>query len=145
MFRAQFLTHVQARPHCIVALWSTKASSFLNFFYIFLIFLVSESLKHFFLCSFASIIIEETPVPWELFPRHRSFIFINPNLLLTNLNYLSRQMILPLERSYGESSIVTLSPGRIRIKFMRSLPADMSKYNMFVFKFHFKHCVWQLL
>lgn len=31
------------------------------------------------------------------------------------LFYLSLQMILPLERSYGESSIVTLSPGRMRM------------------------------
>ena len=36
--------------------------------------------------------------------------------------YLSLQIIRPLERSYGESSIVTLSPGRIRIKFIRSFP-----------------------
>src|SRR5699024_7103941 len=37
-------------------------------------------------------------------------------------SYLSLQIILPLDRSYGESSSVTLSPGRIRIKFIRSLP-----------------------
>ena len=41
---------------------------------------------------------------------------------LYRISYLSLQMILPLERSYGESSIVTLSPGRIRMKFIRSLP-----------------------
>ena len=34
--------------------------------------------------------------------------------------YLSLQIILPLDKSYGESSIVTLSPGKIRIKFILS-------------------------
>ena len=32
-----------------------------------------------------------------------------------NVAYLSLQMILPLDRSYGDNSMVTLSPGRIRI------------------------------
>ena len=35
--------------------------------------------------------------------------------LFTSVVYLSRQMILPFERSYGDISIVTLSPGRILI------------------------------
>lgn len=42
-----------------------------------------------------------------------------------------------LERSYGESSIVTLSPEN-GLKFIRAL-ADMGKYHMFVFQFYFKH------
>ena len=46
----------------------------------------------------------------------------NPRLYGRGFSYLSLQIILPLDRSYGESSIVTLSPGRIRIKFIRSLP-----------------------
>ena len=37
-------------------------------------------------------------------------------------DYLSLQMILPFVRSYGESSMVTLSPGKILMKFMRSFP-----------------------
>lgn len=36
--------------------------------------------------------------------------------------YLSLQMIRPFDRSYGDNSSVTLSPGRIRIKFCLSLP-----------------------
>ena len=36
-------------------------------------------------------------------------------LILRQKIYLSLQIILPLLKSYGESSIVTLSPGKIRI------------------------------
>ena len=36
--------------------------------------------------------------------------------------YLERQVILPRVRSYGDISSVTLSPGRMRIKFIRSFP-----------------------
>lgn len=36
--------------------------------------------------------------------------------------YLSLQIILPFVRSYGDISIVTLSPGRMRIKFILSFP-----------------------
>ena len=36
--------------------------------------------------------------------------------------YLNRYVILPRVRSYGDSSTRTLSPGRIRIKFIRILP-----------------------
>src|SRR6186713_2737853 len=36
--------------------------------------------------------------------------------------YLNRYVIRPRVRSYGDSSTLTLSPGRIRMKFMRILP-----------------------
>src|SRR5262245_11716796 len=36
--------------------------------------------------------------------------------------YLSRYVMRPRERSYGDSSTRTRSPGRIRMKFIRSLP-----------------------
>ena len=36
--------------------------------------------------------------------------------------YLSLQIILPLDRSYGDNSNVTLSPGRILMKFILNLP-----------------------
>ena len=38
------------------------------------------------------------------------------------LIYLSLQIILPFERSYGDNSSVTLSPGKILIKFILSFP-----------------------
>lgn len=38
------------------------------------------------------------------------------------LFYLSLQMILPFVKSYGDNSIVTLSPGRILMKFILNLP-----------------------
>src|SRR5436190_332062 len=38
------------------------------------------------------------------------------------LAYLRRYVIRPLVRSYGESSTRTRSPGRMRMKFIRSLP-----------------------
>lgn len=38
------------------------------------------------------------------------------------LTYLNRYTILPRVRSYGESSTVTRSPGKMRMKFMRILP-----------------------
>ena len=42
----------------------------------------------------------------------------NARTNLTNKKlYLSLQMIRPLEKSYGDNSSVTLSPGRILIKF----------------------------
>src|ERR1041385_8190669 len=37
-------------------------------------------------------------------------------------SYLYRYTIRPRVRSYGESSTATLSPGRMRIKFLRILP-----------------------
>ena len=36
--------------------------------------------------------------------------------------YLERHVMRPFCRSYGDISTVTLSPGRIRMKFMRSFP-----------------------
>lgn len=36
----------------------------------------------------------------------------------------------PFVRSYGLISSVTLSPGRMRMKFMRSLPGDVSQDHM---------------
>jgi hypothetical protein len=36
--------------------------------------------------------------------------------------FLPRQVMRPRDKSYGESSTVTLSPGRIRMKFIRSFP-----------------------
>ena len=38
------------------------------------------------------------------------------------VSYLSLQIMRPFVRSYGDNSSVTLSPGTIFIKFMRSLP-----------------------
>ena len=43
-------------------------------------------------------------------------------LLRSSVVYLSLQTILPLLRSYGDISKVTLSPGRILMKFIRSFP-----------------------
>jgi hypothetical protein len=47
-------------------------------------------------------------------------------ILLTSIEtsslYLLLHVILPLVRSYGDICTVTLSPGRILIKFIRSLP-----------------------
>ena len=43
-----------------------------------------------------------------------------PASSVMEINYCME--VLPLDRSYGDSSIVTLSPGRIRIKFIRNLP-----------------------
>src|SRR6185436_6967827 len=37
-------------------------------------------------------------------------------------SYLNRYVIRPRVRSYGDSSTLTRSPGRIRMKFMRILP-----------------------
>lgn len=42
-------------------------------------------------------------------------------------NYLSLQIILPFVRSYGDISMVTLSPGRIRMKFIRSFPLMVAR------------------
>ena len=39
----------------------------------------------------------------------------------------SSQVILPLVRSYGDISTVTLSPGKMRIKFIRNLPEITAK------------------
>ena len=55
-------THVQARPHYIVALWSTKCKQFFKFFLHFSNFFSFLKFETFFLCSVSSI-IEETPVP----------------------------------------------------------------------------------
>src|SRR6201987_448550 len=41
--------------------------------------------------------------------------------------YLYRYTIRPRFRSYGESSTATLSPGRMRIKFLRILPETCAK------------------
>ena len=41
--------------------------------------------------------------------------------------YLSLQIILPFVRSYGDISMVTLSPGRIRMKFIRSFPLMVAR------------------
>src|SRR5215471_5980298 len=38
-------------------------------------------------------------------------------------DYRCRKVILPLVKSYGESSSVTLSPAKTRIRLRRSLPA----------------------
>ena len=53
-------THVQARPHCIVALWSTKCKQFFKFFLHFSNFFSFLKFETFFLCSVSSI-IEEIP------------------------------------------------------------------------------------
>jgi len=37
-------------------------------------------------------------------------------------HHLNRYVILPLDRSYGDNSTVTLSPGKILIKCMRIFP-----------------------
>ena len=41
--------------------------------------------------------------------------------------YLSRKTIRPLVKSYGDSSTRTLSPGTIRMKFFRILPATCAR------------------
>ena len=43
--------------------------------------------------------------------------YLSSSAFLCFRAYLSLQIILPLLKSYGESSRVTLSPGKIRIKF----------------------------
>jgi len=65
-------THVQARPHCIVALWSTKCKQFFKFFLHFSNFFSFLKFEIFFLYSVSSI-IEETPVPLEIFPQAQEF------------------------------------------------------------------------
>ena len=45
----------------------------------------------------------------------RSDFHLNALLEKLALAYFDRHVILPLVRSYGETSTVTLSPGRIRI------------------------------
>ena len=42
--------------------------------------------------------------------------------LSASFAYLSRHVILPLDRSYGDNSTFTLSPGRILIKFILIFP-----------------------
>ncbi len=54
------------------------------------------------------------------------FYFHSLNSLTFNF-HLHLYVIRPLERSYGESSTFTLSPGIIRIKCMRILPAKCAK------------------
>ena len=41
---------------------------------------------------------------------------------MSSIIYLSLQIILPFVKSYGDNSNVTLSPGKILIKFIRNLP-----------------------
>ena len=48
--------------------------------------------------------------------------FLPPVSLLLYLVDLLRQVIRPRVRSYGEIWTVTLSPGRIRMKFILSFP-----------------------
>ena len=53
---------------------------------------------------------------------YRCFNFHFFTLLISRLGYLNRYVIRPLVRSYAESSTSTLSPGRIRMKFLRIFP-----------------------
>jgi hypothetical protein len=52
----------------------------------------------------------------------RSYFHLKLPYLPLGFSLLERQVMRPLERSYGEISTVTLSPGKIRMKFIRSLP-----------------------
>ena len=51
----------------------------------------------------------------------QKIIFLKRVLSFQN-QFLPRQVMRPRDKSYGESSTVTLSPGRIRMKFIRSFP-----------------------
>ena len=54
-------------------------------------------------------------------------IYIEYFVWIFLLFYLSLQMILPFVKSYGDNSIVTLSPGRILIKFILNLPLIVAR------------------
>lgn len=49
----------------------------------------------------------------------------------------------PFVRSYGLISSVTLSPGRMRMKFMRSLPGDVGENHVPARNLHLKRRVRQ--
>ena len=57
---------------------------------------------------------------------HSEYLLLKiKNLLL--VSYFDRHVMRPRVRSYGDISTVTLSPGRMRMKFIRSLPEIWAK------------------
>src|SRR5690349_25097597 len=62
-------------------------------------------------------------VPWRRMTLQLSHRVLTDALTFTRfLDYFRRYVIRPRVRSYGDSSTRTRSPGRIRMKFIRSLP-----------------------
>lgn len=57
--------------------------------------------------------------------------------------YLERHVMRPFCRSYGDISTVTLSPGRIRMKFHTKFSRDVSQNYVAVWQLNFKLSVWQ--
>src|SRR5262249_43956541 len=72
------------------------------------------------LCFAFSQITRTTPLRCTIL--HLSQIFLTDARTFMVFPYLYRYTIRPRVRSYGESSTATLSPGRMRIKFLRILP-----------------------
>ena len=56
------------------------------------------------------------------FFNRRSDFHLYPSFHVNNIYYLLRHVMRPLVRSYGDISIVTLSPGSMRMKFILSFP-----------------------
>jgi len=56
------------------------------------------------------------------FASYRQKIIFSKRIASFQNQFLPRQVMRPRDKSYGESSTVTLSPGRIRMKFIRSFP-----------------------
>jgi hypothetical protein len=56
------------------------------------------------------------------FASYRQKIIFSKRIASFQNQLLPRQVMRPRDKSYGESSTVTLSPGRIRMKFIRSFP-----------------------
>lgn len=61
--------------------------------------------------------IRKEDLRWEQNRRASSWPKVIPRVF-----YLNRYVILPLDKSYGESSTVTRSPGRILIEYFRIFP-----------------------
>src|SRR5271155_6275463 len=66
------------------------------------------------------------------FALHTDFLYGGPDfhlrfLFACDAFYLYRYTIRPRVRSYGESSTATLSPARMRIKFLRILPETCAR------------------
>ncbi len=61
-------------------------------------------------------------MPLRLMILHLSHILRTLERTFTMPPYLARKVIRPRERSYGDNSTFTLSPGRIRMKFIRIFP-----------------------
>ena len=114
---------------------SLMNTSFSFFYYIWCVLLTLSlcltffkvtSLKKFII--FLSLCGDRFPLRYEHFPinvkkRPHAHCLTHIVLFFQKIaDYLSRHVIRPFVRSYGDISIVTLSPGKMRMKFLRSLP-----------------------